>query len=168
VYPCTEFKNLCILPKILYHFVWFSQQSSFPLHAVRDYCLLRTHIFMHDKNWTVAHYPHELQGSLRCFVNLQYCVNDLCFNIILKICILFVLNGGERYRKFDLWFRRRWKISPNNWKVKLCTCGTAEGFKLFTETCRFQFVAVDRVRAPISETSCIVWLLYMCHSVQTR
>lgn len=99
---------------------------------------------MHDRNWTVVHYPHKLWGLLRFFGKLQYCINDLHFNIILKVCILFVVNGGERYRKYDLMFRRQWKRKPINWKVKPCACVMADGFKLFIGTCRFQFASFDR------------------------
>jgi len=98
---------------------------------------------MNDRDWTAVHYPHERRGSLRFFCKLQYCMKYLYFNIIPKNCILFVVNGGELYGKCDLWFRRQWKISPNNWKVNPCARGTADGFKLFTGTCYFQFAAVD-------------------------
>ena len=81
------------------------------------------------------HYPHKLLDSLRFVGKLQYCRTDLYFNI----CILFVVKGGEPY----FWFRRQGRISPNNWKVKPCAYGTADGFKLFIGTCRFQFAAVD-------------------------
>jgi hypothetical protein len=89
-------------------------------------------------------YPHELRGSLRFCGKLQYCTNDLYFNINLNVCFLFVVNGGECYRKYDLWFRRQRKMSPNNWKVKPCACCMADGFKLFIGICRFPFAAVDR------------------------
>jgi hypothetical protein len=42
---------------------------------------------MHDR--------HELRASLRFFGKIKYFINDLYFNIILNMCILFVVNGGE-------------------------------------------------------------------------
>jgi hypothetical protein len=62
---------------------------------------------MHDRKCNVVHYPYELRGSLRFFGKLQSCINDLYFNIILNICILFLGNGGELYRKYYFWFRRQ-------------------------------------------------------------
>lgn len=64
---------------------------------------------MHDR--------HELRASLRFFGKIKYFINDLYFNIILNMCILFVVNGGEHQRKYDLGLRRQYKIRPINRKL---------------------------------------------------